>query len=63
MVLAEPAACKHRRTISNQYAFVGTSASPTHAPHKTTMQPMNIGRLPHLSDMVPQNMGAITTDE
>ena len=58
MVLAEPAACRQRSTMSSQYASVGTSARPTHANESTTMHPINIGRLPHRSDKVPQNIGA-----
>ena len=58
-VLAEPAACTHRRTMSNQYALVGTSASPTQARDRTIIHPINMGLLPQRSDNVPQNMGAL----
>lgn len=60
MVLADPAACKHRRSMRSQYALVGVRASPTHASAKTSMQARNMGLLPHRSASVPQNIGAIT---
>lgn len=57
-VLAEPAACTHRNTTRSQYASVGTSANPTHDSESTRRQARSIGRLPILSDNVPQNIGA-----
>ena len=45
--------------MSSQYAFVGTSASPTHAKLRTNMHARKIGRLPQWSANVPQNMGAM----
>ena len=58
MVLADPAACKHRRIISNQYAEVGTKASPTHDKANMRRQAAVIGLLPTVSESVPHNMGA-----
>lgn len=62
IVLAEPAAWKHRNNKSNQYASVGTSASPTHEIHNSIKQIMNKGRLPIRSDKVPHSMGAVMSD-
>ncbi len=58
IVLAEPAACRHRRTMSNQYAEVGTRASPMHDNDRTKRQAIVMGRLPTLSESVPQIIGA-----
>ena len=57
-VLAEPAACTHRRSISSQYADVGVSARPTHDSASSVRQAMNESRRPYLSAKVPQNVGA-----
>lgn len=63
IVLADPAACMHRRTINSQYAEVGVRATPTHARASSTRQPMKASRLPALSENVPQIMGATPIHE
>ena len=59
IVLADPAAWIHRSSINNQYADVGTRASPTHDRDKTIMQARIMGLRPQRSERVPQNMGAV----
>src|SRR5258705_9960841 len=58
IVLATPTAWRHRRINRSQYALVGVRASPTQDRHKIRRQARKIGRLPILSAIVPQNMGA-----
>ena len=57
-VLAEPAACTHRSSISSQYADVGVSARPTHDSASSVRQAMKESRRPYLSARVPQKVGA-----
>lgn len=57
-MLADPAAWMHRSNTKSQYAPVGTRANPTQDRHRTSRQAKKIGRLPTLSAMVPQNIGA-----
>jgi len=58
IVLATPTAWRHRRITRSQYALVGVRASPTQDKPKIRRQTRKIGRLPILSAIVPQNMGA-----
>jgi hypothetical protein len=58
MVLAEPAAWRHRKSTNSQYALVGVRASPTQDRHNVRRQAMKTGRLPTLSAIVPHNIGA-----
>ena len=44
--------------MSSQYALVGVRARPTHESARTTRHARNIGRRPHRSPRVPQNIGA-----
>lgn len=59
IVLADPAACRHRNNTNNQYASVGTRPIPMQARESTRRQAMKTGRLPTLSASVPHNIGAV----
>ena len=58
MVLADPVACRHRSSISNQYAEVGTKARPMHDKDKISKHAADVGLRPMWSDTGPQNIGA-----
>jgi len=59
IVLAHPAAWRHRRSISNQNAVVGVSARPTHDKMSIARQTKKVGLLPSWSDKGPQAIGAV----
>lgn len=63
MVLAEPAACKQRRSMRSQKSEVGTKASPIHDSDKISRHAAEIGRRPTWSETGPHSMGAIILSE
>lgn len=62
MVLADPAACKQRKSTNNQYAEVETSASPTQDTERVARQAKIMGLRPQRSDNVPHTIGAELCD-
>jgi hypothetical protein len=57
IVLADPAAWKHLKTIKSQYAFVGTRARPMQDKSSSVRHMRYTGRLPIRSAKIPQNIG------